>query len=251
MNSNNLELKLQRLTKQNEILKNKLFLLHEYIISKENETKFDTSKINPYEIDNKSSTKTIVAFSGMLTSLAMPKAEFFRSLNSVGVNIIFLKDFHQCWYQKGLLGVSSDVATTLDFLRSIIPPETEELYCLGTSSGGFAAILFGNLLSAKKTLSFSPQTYIDQKVFMKFRTPESRWDDMKESNYLDVKKYINGTTENDIYYGLGNELDSHFAEQLKNSQNCNLNLLDTESHNVAKYLKDCERLDEIIGNLIS
>lgn len=248
---NNIEERLKRLTRQNEILKNKLFTLHEYLIAKENNTNFDVSQINPFEIDDVGSEKTILAFSGMLTSLAMPKAEFFKSLKDKNINIIFLKDFHQCWYQKGLLGITKDVDTTVEFLQKIIPANTKEIYCLGTSSGGYAAILFGNLLNAKKTLAFSPQTYINKEIFIKFRTPESRWDNLKDSKYLDLLNFNNGKTTNSIYYGKYNSLDENFSKHLLGKKNIEVTSLETDTHNTAKYMKENNLLDQVLTELIS
>lgn len=239
--SNSIENKINRLIRQNELLRKKVFCLQEYIVSKEygGVSSVVNSDLSPVEIYDNGSEKTILAFSGMLTSLAaMPKAEFFGALSSEKINVIYLKDFYQCWYHRGLLGITKDIKTTAEYIRSILPKTSRQVVSLGTSSGGFAAILFGNLINVNRTISFSPQTYLNKDVFFKFRTPDSRWDEIKDSCWLDLKPCLNCATENHIYYGCDNDLDSSFAEYLNGDSSVVLSPVKTGSHNVAKIMKD-------------
>ena len=171
-----------RQRKHIELLRNKFFYMQEAIIEQHKNNILELNKnISPVEMEDNRAKVTIIAFSGMLTSLAMPKAEFFRSLHGAdNANIIFLKDFKQIWYQNGLLGLTSDVEETVHYLRTIIPNTTEKIVTLGTSSGGFAAILFGSLLEAEASISFSPQTFLDKEEFRHFKSLESKWSDIEK-----------------------------------------------------------------------
>jgi hypothetical protein len=140
---------LRRLREQNELLRTKLFQLQRALIASGTlpghaEVGHPLAEVVPEERRLRGSSRITLAFGGMNQSLSMPPVEFLRSLIERGTDVIFYKDFNQCWYQRGLLGVSEDVPSTLAHIRCVLderPPGP--LQCVGTSAGGFAAILFG------------------------------------------------------------------------------------------------------------
>lgn len=87
-----------------------------------------------------------------------PPFEFLRLTEEMAVHRIFVRDLDQCWYQRGLPGIGTDVPqvaaaldVTLDKLGS------SRRVFVGTSSGAFAAMLFGMLNRADAVLAFSPR----------------------------------------------------------------------------------------------
>lgn len=233
-------------------LRAKMFSLHEAMIGIALDRRESLNTILPYEIENNKSAKTVIAFGGMLTALGMPKAEFFNSFDkNNNLNFIFLKDFWQSWYQKGLLGIANDVESLADFIREIVPVESQELYCVGTSAGGFAAILFAELLNAKKSLSFGPQTNVDLKTFLRFRAPESKWDEIKSSKYLDLRNIVSGEVNHILYVSSKNEIDSEQAENLRLLPKVHVNFIDSESHNIAGFLKRNDGLQPVLQDFLN
>lgn len=243
----------QRQQHQIELLRNKFFSLQDAIIQQyENDVTKLPCSLSPVEIEDRGGKVTILAFAGMLTSLAMPKAEFFNSLSeNTDVNIIFVKDFKQAWYQCGLLGLIEDITETTHFLKKIIPQSTERIVTLGTSAGGFAAILFGCLLNAHESVSFGPQTFLNKKEFMTFRSVESRWAEIQDSKFLDLKNIIaESNTVHNIYAGKYNDADMMHVSNITHLESVFFHEIESDTHNIAKLFKDTGRLDKILKRLL-
>lgn len=243
------------LNKQIDLLREKFNQLHialNYLdLLKVKEIDDPAAKLNPVEIINKNERKTLMVFGGMLSKVGMmPPKEFFNSLVGNDLNIIFVKDFLQCWYQKGLVGKSVDIETTTEYLKTIIPKESETLICLGTSAGGYAAIRFGVDLGAARIIAFSPQTKISQKVFNRFKSLDSRLDDLNLKNSdLDLNTFLSGQINRNIelYYGKGNKTDVNEALHIK--EHILPRPLNTSTHNVAAYLREKGLLKDILRTL--
>ena len=246
---------------QINLLRNKFFALQEALLTSgtiNSCTDLDSSyrSIVPVEkriIDN--SEILVVAFSGMATQLSMPPAEFMRTFVSKNISVIFIKDFWQCWYQKGLLGLTKNVDETAMFLKQELSEiNAKKVIFIGTSAGGYASILFGILLNIDEILSFSPQTYIEKKVFAKFKSVDSRIDDINfTSPYLDLSKIPESQSYSgkmNIYYGDQNKHDKQHARKLSQFKSVNLIDLPTNTHNTAKYLKDQGKLNKIFEDKI-
>jgi hypothetical protein len=69
--------------------------------------------------------------------------------------IIFIRDIYRLWYIGGINEKYNSVDSVAGFLKT----ETNgyEVYCVGNSSGGYAAVLFGCLLHAKRVISVCGQ----------------------------------------------------------------------------------------------
>ena len=94
--------------------------------------------------------------------------------------IIFLRDIYKQWYVTGI----NQSLNTIEKLVPLLKKETEgyTVITAGSSSGGYAAVLFGILLQAEKIFSFSGQFVLS---------------DIEENPLL--KKYINNTIYNQYY----------------------------------------------------
>src|SRR5690349_9376454 len=91
----------------------------------------------------------IVSFAG----LGEPY-NFVKTLKGVRANIIYLRDPNHNWYLNGLYGVGDTVKEVANFLHEKQKLFESKTVCvIGASAGGFAAILYGQLLSADKVLS--------------------------------------------------------------------------------------------------
>jgi NAD(P)H-flavin reductase len=79
------------------------------------------------------------------------------------VHRVFLRDLHQCWYQKGLPDYGADVPSSAAALKSVVDSlNPSRRVFIGTSSGAFAATLFGALTRADEVLACGPQPSIDR-----------------------------------------------------------------------------------------
>jgi len=244
---------------QIEHLRKKVFLLQELMITNSSQKACALNSpfapIFPVEQSISSSyVTTIISFGGMLSSLGMAPKEFMNSLYGKGVNLLFIKDFQQCWYQQGLLGISNNIDETVEFIRQILPQNQHHIRTVGTSAGGFAALLFGALLGADKILAFGPQTIVNKKTFNKFKSVDSREKDMgDDGRYLDLVKLlgsINYAGEAHLHFAGENKIDSAAAERLRDFSSVHLHPYKTNNHNIAGWLKRDGKLDEVLAFLL-
>jgi len=124
--------------------------------------------------------------------------EWYHSRINKAYKHIFVRDVFKQWY---LMGINSTINTPKK-LTEFLQNETEgyNIVTVGSSAGGYAAILYGSLLNAKYVLAFNPQFEI--KSLLKTTTEEKnpilfRYSDLR-SKYFDIVKYINVATE--IFY---------------------------------------------------
>lgn len=200
-------------------------------------------------------TTTVFCFSGMAIATALPRREFYRSLVGSDANLIFVKDYRECWYQRGLLGMSSNVEQTAILLRQLAPVDNK-IAMTGTSAGGFAAILFGVLVGAHRIVAFAPQTIIDEDAFHNFKTSESQWDDVMSGNrmYLDLHAILRrhrflGII--DLYYSSDLDVDRTAAERLQEFPCVRLHARPGDAHSIAGKLKQDGELSTILADLLS
>lgn len=69
--------------------------------------------------------------------------------------IIFVRDIYKQWYVTGINEKCPDVVSTAELLRA--KTEGYRVTTAGNSAGGYAAVLFGILLSAERIFTFSGQ----------------------------------------------------------------------------------------------
>ncbi len=247
---------LKQQTEQLELLRNKFNQIHEALnysdVLKIREIDDPSAKLSPVEIINKNAKKTLIVFGGMALKPSMPPKEFFKTFMKKNINVIFVKDFEQCWYQKGLLGKSHDLESTYRYLKSIIPKETEHLISIGTSAGGYAAIRFGVQLKAERILAFAPQTNITRKIFQQFKSLDSRIGDLDldSDTDLDLSKYLSKNkieSKIELYYGKYNRGDELAATNIK--EYITIHTYPTGTHMIATYLKNQKLLDKILESI--
>lgn len=118
----------------------------------------------------RNSEKLIVSFGGVAGYPGMPIFEFKKLMTSVELNKLFVVDPNRAWYCLGICEDINSSQVLLDKLKTII-----ELYgkkytmFYGNSMGGFAALKLGALLSVDKVIAFSPQTFINEQLRVKYK----------------------------------------------------------------------------------
>lgn len=111
-------------------------------------------------------------------------------LSQIAGEFIFVRDIYKNWWLEGLCGKYNSQAKMLDLLRNLT--SGKRVLTVGTSAGGYAAILFGVRLQAERIYAFSSQ--IDLHIY-------NRWHPIKH-----YSKYLDGTQNNA-------KLDLHFELQ--------------------------------------
>ncbi len=130
--------------------------------------------------------------------------EWYNSRIEKAYKHIFIRDVFKQWYLKGINHVISTPEKLIDFLRN----ETKEfrVITVGSSAGGYAAILYGSILKAEKIMAFNPQ--FELKSLLK-RSNEAinplifRLKDSERVRYYDILPFI--ANEENIYYFYSNQ----------------------------------------------
>lgn len=153
------------------------------------------------------------------------------------INRHFYIDTHLNSYHNGIRGITKNIDETVEYLKDIVINYKNVIF-LGTSSGGYAAILFGSLLNINSVVAFIPQT---------FRTSKK-----VDEKYRDISQYINDTTKYCIYGDPSISDINHFhhishCERI--SHHSNVFLTKKENFNL-KQMRDSGELYDILIKLI-
>lgn len=114
---------------------------------------------------------------------------------------IFLRDVYKQWYLKG---INTNIDTP-EKLSQWLKTETEgyKVITLGSSAGGYAAMLYGSLLHAERILAFNPQFELNS-LFNRsnetrnpilYRLKGSEW-----SKYFDITQWVKNRPHNIFYF---------------------------------------------------
>ncbi|WP_456376514.1 hypothetical protein [Lutibacter sp.] len=133
--------------------------------------------------------------------------EWFGTRIKKGQKHIFIRDIQKQWYLHGINNKINSVEKLVYFL--IKETEGYKVITLGSSSGGFASVLFGSFLNAEKVLSFNGQfqvldllktssEVIDPIVFREKNN-------LSINKYFSIKKFIKNPAR--IYYFFSNKSD--------------------------------------------
>lgn len=246
---------LESQARQTELLRTKLFTLHAALIAGGvvpiAEPRSPWAEVAPLERVFAGHDRLVIVFGGMAGRPMMPPAEFARSLSGRGADLLFVKDFWQAWYQRGLLGISRGVKDSVEALRrSAAEGRYREVHMVGMSAGGFAALLFGALLPAKHIVAFSPQTLISAATIEEFAATDTRAEEIPQNGqFTDLARILptipfSGTM--DVYFAAHHRTDAPAAQRLTGTPGVRLHPLPTDMHNVVRFLRDQGRFDETL-----
>ena len=133
------------------------------------------------------------------------KFEWYRTRIEKGEKHIFMRDIQKQWYLTGINHKLNSIEKVLDFLKK--ESEGYNVVTLGSSAGGFAAVLFGQMLNAELIFSFNGQMEI--KSLLK-RSSEAinpilfrEQDNITISQYFELAKFISNPSS--IYYFYSNK----------------------------------------------
>ena len=133
---------------------------------------------------------------------------------------IFLRDVFKQWYLAGINNTINSPEKLMDFLKQEIKGYTT-IVTLGSSAGGYAAILYGSLIGAQTVLAFNPQFEITSLLKRStesinpliFRLRNER------NTYYDIVPFINDKTEIFYFYSNHSPWDKEQYEYVKPMHN--------------------------------
>lgn len=162
---------------------------------------------------------------------------------------MFFRDVSQSWHQNGLPGVGGDVYGIGEYIeRKIEQTKAREIYFVGNSMGGYAAILFASMVGRGTATAFAPQTFmspIKKLVNMDMRWA---WQVSKTCFRTIAKRHVwdlaawfskNGNEAKiDIFVSKRHRLDHLHARQLQGFNMVNLYEYEVGGHHLVKHLRD-------------
>lgn len=158
--------------------------------------------------------------------------EWYHSRINRASKHIFVRDVFKQWY---LMGINAKINTP-EKLTEFLRKETEEynIVTVGSSAGGYAAILYGSLLNAKYVLAFNPQ--FELKSLLKnssesinpiiFRKKESR------NIFYDITPYINSNIDIIYFYSNASKWDIEQNNYIKDRNNIYKLSFNTSHHGI-------------------
>lgn len=145
--------------------------------------------------------------------------EWYHSRIENAKKHIFVRDVFKQWY---LAGINQNINTPNKLLK-FLKEETKgyDLMTIGSSAGGYAAILYGSLLQAKQVLAFNPQIEIasllqrssEAKDPLIFRIKDER------KCYFNILPYINPKTNIFYFYSNASQWDIEQNKQINGFSN--------------------------------
>lgn len=191
-------------------------------------------------------TDVIVWFAGI--------NEPFMSHNlakSTGCNVLTVRDLRNLWYSRGILEGHSSVHDAASWLNDMLAPFKNKIF-IGQSSGGYAALQYGNLCNADLIIAFSPQT-------RNMRTGQNA--KIPQNDIVDLRQvYLSDTPSCPIILNIGqseaDHEDSFFwndwlqIDFLRKMPYVTLTVHPYHNLNVSGILKQQNRLYKIIKGLV-
>ena len=208
-------------------------------------------------------SKTIfIVFSTISEAHAPPPFEFLAASSRVQVRRLFVRDVKRVWYHHGVPGLGNRVDVVAKSLRAILDEQgAERVVVIGYSAGGYAALLFGALLSADLVFSLEPQTCIDRGWLAEIG--DERWTPAldrldglggADERYVDLREVLarerRGETRYELHYNALFEADEQHAGRLEGIPGLELHRREPDGLNIVRSLRRSGELERIFGDAV-
>ncbi len=190
------------------------------------------------------SEQLFFVYTGILRGMmGVNSLEFFGRTRLLERNVVIFQDPYRAFYQRGISSRISSFDALLQYQREVREslPHVRRVYCLGTSLGGYAALLAGHLLGVEHVWAFGPMTLLPDVFPLRGITvaPERR--DLKIGLSMD-----NGKTTFAVYYNQRYEQDKIAALRVADKPRVVLWPQPGEGHNVVETLMTLGKLEAVL-----
>lgn len=195
---------------------------------------------------------TIISLGSLLNGPAAPKREFSRVLEGAQMNQVFLKDYEQVWYQRGLLGTTNTRAETAQWLGDFLADMPRPWNFIGASAGGYMALYLGHQLKADTIVAFGAQTLINRPAVVKFAGAKP-WEiglDLNDPLNDLVPLFENEPFAGDaqLHYAALNKFDAEQMVRIAHCSGVTLVPHDYHRHPVAFHLRETGDLSNLLNS---
>lgn len=153
---------------------------------------------------------------------------------------IFLRDVFKQWYIKGINSRLPDIESVLSFLQEECK-DSKTIITVGSSAGGYAAVLFGSLLKADKIYCFNGQLSLERQL-LKAEELENpillrERERLLHSSYLNLEAVIRESKVDIFYFNSANsKIDQLHLSIAKLHPNVHTFIFKTNVHRIPFYL---------------
>ncbi|MEM9476711.1 MAG: hypothetical protein AAGA71_15555 [Pseudomonadota bacterium] len=191
------------------------------------------------------SDRAFVFFAGMGGKTPYKKFQFRRISEEMDIHKVFVKSTLPRWYQGGVNEDIKSIELLTVLLRNVIRDlGVRDVTFVGSSMGGYAALLFAAISGLGRAIAFSPQTFLDP--INRLRHFDLRWPreicatwalGVNYQGCLDLVPVLhrypllhNAT----IFYPEYNRLDRLHARRVGGFRNIDLVPVMSDKHNIVK-----------------
>ncbi|CNE35446.1 tetratricopeptide repeat protein [Yersinia intermedia] len=207
-----------------------------------NKSKFDESLEAPYYKlqRGKKLGKLLVVFSSM--KIPAGRFTFVRSLEKFPYDVLYVNDINNGWYQTGIPGLGTSVDEACTSIKEIAKQiRAKDIFTLGSSMGGYGALLFGAKLNAP-SLAFDPETVLD--------LPDSRsaknMPRTATRHYNDLLPLLESSgTRAHIYAGEMDIVDLISAQRMTVLPRVSVSTIADQAHSTAAHLHEVYGLSQV------
>ena len=141
--------------------------------------------------------------------LKRDKYEWKRNKFPKAKKHIFLRDLHKQWYLSGINDFLNDPNKVFEFLKN--ESIGYRVITIGSSAGGYAALLFGSMLKCDRIYAFNAQ--LNLRITMKnsnHLTDPILFEKVKEKDFeyfFDLSNFLNNKTDNYYFQSCNSKMD--------------------------------------------
>jgi len=208
------------------------------------------------------SSTLLLAFGGMKGKLDIPPFEFFGLTGEMPTKRLFVRDLKQAWYHRGVRRHGATIPAVAEHLERIIARQRiERLVVVGTSAGGYAALIFGSLLGADRVLCWGPQTTLDLELLGQME--DHRWDDKiarlvsdhhLDEEWIDLRRALPGAriaqTQYELFFDDSYLPDRLHVERLVGVDGVQLRPVAGGEHEVARQMRKTGELEQVLRSAL-
>ncbi|AII17171.1 2OG-Fe(II) oxygenase [Aureococcus anophagefferens virus] len=227
--------------------------------------------IDDYVFEKNDSDTLFISFAGMGWKDSIPTFNFYNFMKQYNnVDKLFLRDtgppnssVWMCrYYLLGFRHNSNSLEESIEFLRNLIGNKYKRIVAFGCSAGGFAAMLFGNILKFDEVIVFNAQSVINHikndVIKDEYNAPRTcrflaaqRKDSEFYQKCLDLKNYQPFFPKITFHYSdkSNKGIDKLHAKYLEEDKNMTLIEHSSNDHLLALELKKSGELKKIIDDL--
>lgn len=165
----------------------------------------------------------------------MDPLKFAKSAGIWKRNLVMFRDPDRSCYHGNNIDIHAEIEWQRKYREDCT--HVKELYCTGTSAGGYASILFGHHLRADEVFAFGAYTRIDlDSILNDPKMPNKSIDQNAfPEAHLDLAKLLsdwNGKTRYTLIYAEGCSTDREQAEHIAHCPGVTLHPVTGDNHNI-------------------